>query len=624
MATLVDPATGQEKLGIRFRELPTSFRQRLINATVVPSEALAPQPVPLTAEFPASDHTSIFHTGAGDAPQVVVAFNRPVADFSASSPSISAQGGTVESVGPHLVAGEPANAYVVVLTPDGAGPVTFSLVSGRSCASSGVCTAGGTVLSEVPAPHVIPLPPPVSVTATMTSDATHPTKDPFTVTIVFSEAVTGLAIGEITVTNGAASSLTGSGATYEVEIEPATGIEADVTLTLPAGAVMDALNNANVVASAAFAADTKGPVLAVGGAAANGASLVLAWSEALDEVSAPGASAFAVTVDGAARTVSGVSLSGSTATLTLDPAVVRGNLDILVSYSPPSGNPLRDVRGNAAAALSEQAVTNDTPNAPPVGLPVVVGKTLVQEELTVSVAGITDADGLDDAVFSYQWFRSADPADPATDAEIAGAVSMDYTLKPADQGTSIKVRVTFTDGGGTDELLFSEPTATVAALLTTFDASSALEESGTVTIGVSTGGISLAGDETVDLEFGGTATRGTDYLVDSEQLVLTAGSSMVETTLTLLDDEVDDDGETIEITARRLGRTVATHTVEIVDQDVRGVGDLGIDVAGSGGRRGALHGGSPVSQPGASWCRSLRSLTECREQPTPTDVDPRD
>ena len=65
MATLVDPATGQEKLGIRFRELPASERDRRINATVAPAEALAPQPVPLTAEFPASDHTSLFHTGLG-------------------------------------------------------------------------------------------------------------------------------------------------------------------------------------------------------------------------------------------------------------------------------------------------------------------------------------------------------------------------------------------------------------------------------------------------------------------------------------------------------------------------------------------------------------------------------
>ena len=65
MATLVDPATGQEKLGLRFRELPDDVRQRRINATVAPAEALAPQPVPLTAEFPASDHTSLFHTGLG-------------------------------------------------------------------------------------------------------------------------------------------------------------------------------------------------------------------------------------------------------------------------------------------------------------------------------------------------------------------------------------------------------------------------------------------------------------------------------------------------------------------------------------------------------------------------------
>ena len=92
MATLVDPATGQEKLGLRFRELPDDVRHRRINATVAPAEALAPQPVPLTAEFPASAHTSLFHTGSGDAPQVIVAFNQPVVDFSASSPSISVTG----------------------------------------------------------------------------------------------------------------------------------------------------------------------------------------------------------------------------------------------------------------------------------------------------------------------------------------------------------------------------------------------------------------------------------------------------------------------------------------------------------------------------------------------------
>ena len=151
MATLVDPSTGQEKLGIRFRELPSDERQRRINATVAPAEVLAPQPVPLTAEFPASDHTSLFHTGSGDSPQVVVAFNQPVVDFSAASPSISVTGATVASVSAHVVAGEPAHAYLVTLTPDDYGPITFRLVTDQACADGGICTADGTQLTEAPA-----------------------------------------------------------------------------------------------------------------------------------------------------------------------------------------------------------------------------------------------------------------------------------------------------------------------------------------------------------------------------------------------------------------------------------------------------------------------------------------
>ena len=50
MATLVDPATGQEKLGLRFRELPSDVSA--VTATVATA---TPQPVPLTAT--ASAHT---------------------------------------------------------------------------------------------------------------------------------------------------------------------------------------------------------------------------------------------------------------------------------------------------------------------------------------------------------------------------------------------------------------------------------------------------------------------------------------------------------------------------------------------------------------------------------------
>ena len=166
-ATLVDPATGQEKLGIRFRVAP-SGRLRRLDATVAPAEALAPQPVPLTAEFPASAATSLFHTGVGDSPQVVVAFNRPVVDFTAATPSVSVSGAAIESVSPHIVAGEAANAYVVTLTPTGAGAITVGLVAGRPCVDGGICTADGAGLETSPGAVTIPGPVIVSVQGDVT------------------------------------------------------------------------------------------------------------------------------------------------------------------------------------------------------------------------------------------------------------------------------------------------------------------------------------------------------------------------------------------------------------------------------------------------------------------------
>ena len=184
MATLVDPATGQEKLGLRFRELPANVRQRSLNATVAPAEALAPQPVPLTAEFPASAHTSVFHTGAGDSPQVVVAFNRPVVDFTAATRSVSVSGAAIESVSPHIVAGEAANAYVVTLTPTGAGDITVGLVAGEPCASGGICTADGAGLETSPGAVTVPGP----VTASVQAGATVAEGESTTIVVILQPA----------------------------------------------------------------------------------------------------------------------------------------------------------------------------------------------------------------------------------------------------------------------------------------------------------------------------------------------------------------------------------------------------------------------------------------------------
>ena len=155
--TQVDPDTGEEKFSLRGRD------DNRVHFRAIPIHpvALLSEPGPLAAQLPASATTSLFSLGPADAPRVVVAFNRPVVDFAASTPSVSVEGATVTSVEAHVAAGDAANAYVFTLAPTGAGAVTFSLVADQDCAAGGICTADSTALTEVPAPLVIG--PPVTV-----------------------------------------------------------------------------------------------------------------------------------------------------------------------------------------------------------------------------------------------------------------------------------------------------------------------------------------------------------------------------------------------------------------------------------------------------------------------------
>ena len=152
--TQVDPDTGEEKFSLRDPDNPV-FHPRAIPLHPV---ALFTDPGPLSAGLPPSSATSVFNRGSTDAPQVVVAFSRPVVDFSADTPSVSVEGATVASVSTHLIAGEPANAYLFTLTPDGDGAITFGLVANQACSEGGICTAGGAMLTKVPAPLVIGAP----------------------------------------------------------------------------------------------------------------------------------------------------------------------------------------------------------------------------------------------------------------------------------------------------------------------------------------------------------------------------------------------------------------------------------------------------------------------------------
>ncbi len=98
-------------------------------------------------------------------------------------------------------------------------------------------------------------------------------------------------------------------------------------------------------------------------------------------------------------------------------------------------------------------------NTPATGAPTITGTVEVGQTLTAVTTGILDANGLTSPTYTYQWIR----VDSGTDSDIAGARSSTYTLAAADEGKTIKVRVTFEDDDGNTETLTSTATAVVAA-----------------------------------------------------------------------------------------------------------------------------------------------------------------
>ena len=193
------------------------------------------------------------------------------------------------------------------------------------------------------------------------------------------------------------------------------------------------------------------PVLS--GTTVNGIELTLKYAGILDTMFQPTVDSYAVKVDGDEWTVSAVSVATNTVVLTLGSPVTAGQT-VTVSYTPGE-NALRHANrdgGHKATAFVDQAV-------PGVSLPAIAGTPLVGETLTADTSDITDADGLDNAAFRYQWVHHIG----STDTDISGATASTYTLAETDEGRNIRVRVSFTDDAGKEETLHSAATAAVAA-----------------------------------------------------------------------------------------------------------------------------------------------------------------
>ena len=117
-------------------------------------------------------------------------------------------------------------------------------------------------------------------------------------------------------------------------------------------------------------------------------------------------------------------------------------------------------------AENEETLTSEAtetvapnPNSPATGLPVISGTAQVGETLEAETSDISDAEGLTNVSYSYQWIRSDGPRD----TDIQNAVGSTYTLGVDDEGKTVRVMVSFTDDVGNRESLTSAETDTVAS-----------------------------------------------------------------------------------------------------------------------------------------------------------------
>ena len=115
------------------------------------------------------------------------------------------------------------------------------------------------------------------------------------------------------------------------------------------------------------------------------------------------------------------------------------------------------VAGNNASTAV--ALVDAKPNTPATGAPSIDGTPQVGETLSAGIGDIADEDGLDDVAYAYRWVSN----DGDADTDIGDATGASYTLTDAEQGDTVKVRVTFTDDAGHTETLVSAATVEVAA-----------------------------------------------------------------------------------------------------------------------------------------------------------------
>ena len=157
--------------------------------------------------------------------RVTIAFSEPVTGFDLAA-LVVGNGSASELQGTNA-------SYTATVTPAASGTVTVDIAAGAAQDSAGNPSTAAdqfSITADTAAP-----------TVTISSDASAPITGPFSITVTFSEPVTGFELADLVVVNGGASGLQGDNASYTATVTPAAS--GTVTVNIAAGAAQDSAGN---------------------------------------------------------------------------------------------------------------------------------------------------------------------------------------------------------------------------------------------------------------------------------------------------------------------------------------------------------------------------------------------
>ncbi len=152
----------------------------------------------------------------------------------------------------HTTADATTGAWTFTPTALADATYTFTAKATDAAGNTGAASGVYTVTVDATAP-----------TVTISDNVTGEAHGNVTYTFQFSETVTGFTASDITVTNGTKGTFTAvDGDTYTLVVTPTAGSEGNITVSVGAGAAIDAANNNSIAASDSNQAfDTKAPTV---------------------------------------------------------------------------------------------------------------------------------------------------------------------------------------------------------------------------------------------------------------------------------------------------------------------------------------------------------------------------